>query len=384
VSTSRFSGARIWIAVPASLAIVVGIIWDISWHLTIGRDSVFSPPHLAIYGGVLGLGALSAGLLARSTWLDRNEHDRAVGIAGLRAPTGAWVCLWGVAAVLTAVLLDAWWHRAYGLDVTLVSVPHTILATGFMTLILGALMTVLTMQNRDEAPSRQGLQAALAILGGCMIVTVTMTTTIYAARPNDMHSPLFHRVSALSFPVVLAMMVRASRARWAASSTAGVYMGIILLASWILQLVPAAPRVGPILNDVSRMVPPGFPLLLVLPALAYDLVHACCDRGRSGREWLLASGMGILFVVVFGAAQWLMAELLMSPAGRNRFFAADRWPYYEPYGPRRYTWWGTTLDEIARRNIRGLAFELVVIAGIAAISARMGLWSGAWMARLQR
>ena len=30
----------------ASLGIVVGLIWDISWHRTIGRDTFWSPPHL--------------------------------------------------------------------------------------------------------------------------------------------------------------------------------------------------------------------------------------------------------------------------------------------------------------------------------------------------
>ena len=30
----------------ASLGIVVGLIWDISWHRTIGRDTFWAPPHL--------------------------------------------------------------------------------------------------------------------------------------------------------------------------------------------------------------------------------------------------------------------------------------------------------------------------------------------------
>ncbi len=34
--------------VGASLSIIIGLIWDISWHMSIGRDGFFSPPHLAI------------------------------------------------------------------------------------------------------------------------------------------------------------------------------------------------------------------------------------------------------------------------------------------------------------------------------------------------
>src|SRR5690606_24142988 len=33
-------------ALAASLSVVVGLIWDISWHRTIGRDTFWSPPHV--------------------------------------------------------------------------------------------------------------------------------------------------------------------------------------------------------------------------------------------------------------------------------------------------------------------------------------------------
>jgi hypothetical protein len=44
----------------ASLSIVIGLIWDISWHVSIGRDGLLSAPHLAIY-----LGAVVAGFFFR-------------------------------------------------------------------------------------------------------------------------------------------------------------------------------------------------------------------------------------------------------------------------------------------------------------------------------
>jgi hypothetical protein len=43
----------------ASLFIIIGLIWDISWHMTIGRDKFLSPPHLLIY-----LGAVFGGLFS--------------------------------------------------------------------------------------------------------------------------------------------------------------------------------------------------------------------------------------------------------------------------------------------------------------------------------
>src|ERR1700712_2724415 len=35
-------------------SIAVGLLWDISWHMTIGRDTFWTPAHMLVYlGGVL-------------------------------------------------------------------------------------------------------------------------------------------------------------------------------------------------------------------------------------------------------------------------------------------------------------------------------------------
>ena len=44
----------LYATVLASFSIMIGLVWDISWHTSIGRDGLLSAPHLAIYfGGVL-------------------------------------------------------------------------------------------------------------------------------------------------------------------------------------------------------------------------------------------------------------------------------------------------------------------------------------------
>ena len=44
---------------------------------------------------------------------------------GFRAPLGAWVAIWGAFAMLTSAPFDDWWHNAYGLDVKVLSPPHS-------------------------------------------------------------------------------------------------------------------------------------------------------------------------------------------------------------------------------------------------------------------
>src|SRR4051795_5426007 len=127
-----------------STSIVVGLLWDISWHMTIGRDTFWTPAHMAIYlGGVLA--GLSCGALALKTTFAGTEAERsaAVGFWGFRAPLGAWVAIWGTFAMLTSAPFDDWWHNAYGLDVEILSPPHSLLGAGMVTIQIGTMMLAL-------------------------------------------------------------------------------------------------------------------------------------------------------------------------------------------------------------------------------------------------
>src|ERR1700733_2719832 len=49
----------VYVVSLSSLLTVIGILWDISWHRSIGRDKFLTPPHILIY-----LGAIFAGLFS--------------------------------------------------------------------------------------------------------------------------------------------------------------------------------------------------------------------------------------------------------------------------------------------------------------------------------
>ena len=102
--------------VVGASSILIGILWDISWHRTIGRDTFWTPAHMAVYfGGTLA--GLSCG--ARVLW---ESFGRGQGAGdGVRlwryftGPIGGWICIWGAFAMLTSAPFDDWWHNAYGL-----------------------------------------------------------------------------------------------------------------------------------------------------------------------------------------------------------------------------------------------------------------------------
>src|SRR3954470_22752325 len=58
----------LWCAALAVTSAYIGGYWDISWHRSIGRDSFWSAPHIAIYAcGVLA-GLASAYLIFATTF----------------------------------------------------------------------------------------------------------------------------------------------------------------------------------------------------------------------------------------------------------------------------------------------------------------------------
>src|SRR6266540_6577436 len=68
----------IWLGLFASLLVMVGGIWDIAWHQTLGRDTFWSPPHLLAIGAV---GAIRLGLIVALV-----TEMRRAGHAGRRGP----------------------------------------------------------------------------------------------------------------------------------------------------------------------------------------------------------------------------------------------------------------------------------------------------------
>jgi hypothetical protein len=145
----------LWVSALAVTSAYTGGYWDISWHRSIGRDSFWSAPHIAIYAcGVLA-GISSAYLIFATTFgRDASLRDVSVRIWGLRGPLGAFISAWGGVAMLVSAPFDDWWHNAYGLDVKIISPPHMVLAAGFFGIELGTVMLLLAFMNR--ASSRCG------------------------------------------------------------------------------------------------------------------------------------------------------------------------------------------------------------------------------------
>ena len=382
-STARALTWPLYAVVLSSAAIVIGLLWDISWHSTIGRDTFWTAPHLLEQLGAIVAG-LSCGWLVLRTTLGGTPEQRAESVRfwGFRGPLGAWVTIWGTFVMVTSAPFDNWWHNAYGLDVKIVSPPHMVLALGMISVELGAMLMVLAAQNRATDPARvKQLGWAYAVAGGVLVVMVATLISEYAARPNHMHSPRFYQVAAGAFPLFVVAFARAGRLRFPATTAAAVYTVLMLATIWILQLFPAQPRLAPIYVAVTHMVPPSFPLLLVVPALAIDLLLVRLGRRH---DWLASVALGVLFVGLLLAVQWFFGEFLLSPAARNYFFAGDQWAYMAQLGEWRYSFWRVPKDALGNVDPIAMARGLGIATLIGIVSSRLGLWWGNGMSRVMR
>src|SRR2546422_320325 len=180
--------------VIAATSAVVGVMWDISWHRSIGRDTFWTPAHLAIYLGGILAGAACGWRVLKTTFAGTPEEEAAaVTFWGFRGPLGAWVAIWGALAMLASGPFDNWWHNAYGLDVKVLSPPHVILALGFTGIQLGALLLVLSLQNRAADRVREyGLLFAYG--AGILLQNVSIMGIEQIGFPNSAHNAEYYQV----------------------------------------------------------------------------------------------------------------------------------------------------------------------------------------------
>jgi hypothetical protein len=180
--------------------------------------------------------------------------------------------------------------------------------------------------NRSEGARRPLLEALVLIVGGNMIVALLTLFMEKTVRPF-MHLGSFYLIVGLCVPVVLSAVQGATRRRWAGATSIGVYSIFLLALLWTFPLVPAQPKLGPVLVPVTNLIPPEFPLLLLPAALALD---AWFWRRRARPGIATVGGGALLFTAIFLACQWPFASFLMSPPARNFFWGARYFDFWMP------------------------------------------------------
>jgi hypothetical protein len=306
----------LWVLLAGKLLGAWGLTWDIQWHLLIGRDTFWIPPHLMMYGGI------TAGMLVAFTVLGldtaaahRGTRPRgAVTILALTSTRGVQLAVWGVALLILAAPIDDLWHRLFGLDVTLWSPPH------LLGLLGSAINTIGTLLIATEAyPGRSRLRLAALLLGGGLlyggvrVVLEPAWLTAYTRGGVAFHT--FAILGALVLPLALVPTARLIDRRWAPVAVVLVAVAISLLGEQIarggfaivqpesvigeeIQKDPTSPiALAAAIRAKSRGAGIPMAVRLMLPMLAAAVMAAVDPRRRPG---FAGVAYGVALLVLYG------------------------------------------------------------------------------------
>ncbi len=274
-----------------ALVFLLGGYWDVAWHIEIGRDTFWSPPHLVLYSGILLILAACAYAFAAASRL---------GSAGRRAwpGPGPVIAALGAALALASAPIDDTWHRLFGLDVTLWSPPHLMLIGGMAIAAFGAVAGFASLASRRD-PARlaalwrstaarwTGPEVGLYLAGGVLLAIVLGVLGEYdydvSRYPVIYHPILLAALGAL----VLAMVARAGGRVGSATLVAAAYTGVRIVAYLELRL----------LAHVTPQIP-----LVLLAAPVLDLLLWKLG-GRLG-PWAAAAAAGAGYAAALLVIEW--------------------------------------------------------------------------------
>ncbi len=284
----------VWALVVTLTLPTVGLLWDGAWHMTFGRDTFWSPPHILLYAGVTLSLFLSAAIIVASAFQPEPVTD--VQLGPLHAPLGTFMMLAGTAIMLAAAPFDDWWHITFGRDTGLWSPPHIAGLIGGSIVALGAISFL-----RYSAPGtrlhgiRYGatvlLLSCFAIVGGALALGAHSLRFEPRANPQ-----LYPITSCLAGAFLLTLTQRVTGRAGSATLVALIQFALIGGVGWVLTA-----------SGYERVV--SLPPLLIAPAVALDVLFT---RWGNRSFWPLIAG--IAFPLVFFPAEALWFHLLAGSA----------------------------------------------------------------------
>jgi hypothetical protein len=289
----------LWVMLGGKLLGAWGLAWDIQWHLLIGRDTFWIPPHLMMYGGITAGLLIAFGVLALDTAAVHRgvRPPGALTILGVTSTRGMHLATWGIALVMLAAPIDDLWHRLFGLDVTLWSPPHLLGLLGSAINTLGALVIATEVYSIGSHARLAALLLGSALLyGGVRVVLEPAWLTAFTYGGVAFHA--FAMLGALLLPLVLIPAVRLLDRRWAPVAVVVVALGVSIVGEQVarvgfeivqpesviaeeIEKDPTSPiALAAAIRTRNRGASVPQPIRLLLPVLAAAIMTAVDPRRR--------------------------------------------------------------------------------------------------------
>ncbi len=291
----RFSGVPGRYIVPVIIAgialqvAVLGMYWDIGYHIDHGRDQgVLTAPHMLIVVGLQGI--VLAALLHGAMDGPAARNERRLPALGLRMSPGGIVMLVCGGIALLGFPLDAGWHALFGEDVTLWGPTHLFMIGGAGVSTLGMWM-VMRQGFELGRPRKLARRGHVRVAGALIIGLSTFQAEFDFGVPQFQ---LLYQPVLIAFAAGVALVcARSILGRWGAFKALGMFFvirGAVALFDW----------------KIAGYTTPHFPLYLA-EAAAVEL--AALAAPRSPLRFALLSGLGIGTAGL--AAEWGWSHVWM-------------------------------------------------------------------------
>jgi hypothetical protein len=131
-----------------------GLAVDLQWHTDVGRDKLFTPPHIMILVGIIPTSIFIGGYVFWYSFLNKSDDKVGFYIGPFIAPTSIWMMICGLITLVFGGLYDDFWHTSYGIDTTIITPPHVWTFAGGMLVEIATIALALQMKNRlkDNCP----------------------------------------------------------------------------------------------------------------------------------------------------------------------------------------------------------------------------------------
>jgi hypothetical protein len=251
-----------------------------------------------------------------------------------------------------------------------------VLGLGILGVGIGYLVLLVSAKNRATGSVRTKLSWLFLYLAGLGLLLHLILISEFSDA-SLMHSAIFYRVVMYGTPALIVGYALASDHKWGATIIAAVYSAVMLAGMWILPLFAAQPKLGPVYTNVTHMVPMGFPLLLIFPAIAIDIIRS---RLAGRNKWLVAIAVGSALLATLVAVQWPFGNFMISPLARNWFFGMIYFPYQEPISMHQLAY----RFDVNEPTRAAFWFGMSVAWIAAVVSSRIGIAFGGWLLRIRR
>tara|TARA_B110000444_G_scaffold260684_1_gene308663 strand:- start:4549 stop:6171 length:1623 start_codon:yes stop_codon:yes gene_type:complete len=125
-----------------------GLAVDLQWHTDVGRDKLFTPPHIMILAGIIPTSLMLSSYIFWYSFISKQDRKGGFYIGPFIAPTSLWMMVCGLITLVLGGLYDDFWHTSYGIDTTIITPPHVWTFAGGMLVEVATIALALQMKNR--------------------------------------------------------------------------------------------------------------------------------------------------------------------------------------------------------------------------------------------